>query len=145
MTGVRHGLPRSRDGQLPLRAADRGQPALRRHQRLFTTRHGFLELDAPLLALCTTAVETALRSRSKYLQANELAGQLRAALTSRAVIDQAKGVLMAVHGMTADQAFQLLVEQSQRENVKLRMLAERFITDVVSRSSGSSAGCEQSA
>lgn len=88
-----------------------------------TTRHGFLELDAPLLALCTTAVETALRSRSKYLQANELAGQLRAALTSRAVIDQAKGVLMAVHGMTADQAFQLLVEQSQRENVKLRMLA----------------------
>lgn len=57
----------------------------------------------------------------------------------RAVIDQAKGVLMTVHGMTADQAFQLLVVQSQRENVKLRTLAERFITEVVTRS----AECEQ--
>lgn len=62
-----------------------------------------------------------------YLRAFKLAEQLRTALTTRAVIDQAKGVLMAVHSITADRAFRLLVEQSQHENVKLHALAERFI------------------
>jgi AmiR/NasT family two-component response regulator len=42
------------------------------------------------------------------------------------VIDQAKGILMAVRRISADEAFTLLVEQSQRENVKLRDLAIRF-------------------
>jgi hypothetical protein len=93
--------------------------------------HGFHELDASLLALYSTAVETALRSHSMYLQAFKLAAQLRSALRSRAVIDQAKGVLMAVHAITADDAFRLLVEQSQRENVKLHALAERFIADLI--------------
>jgi GAF domain-containing protein len=93
--------------------------------------HGFHELDAPLLALYTTAVETALRSHSMYLRAFKLAAQLRSAMQSRAVIDQAKGVLMAVHAITADEAFRLLVEQSQRENVKLHALAERFIADLI--------------
>jgi hypothetical protein len=93
--------------------------------------HGFLELDASLLALYTTAVETALRSHSMYLRAFELAAQLRTALKSRAVIDQAKGVLIAVHGITADEAFQLLVGQSQRENLKLHAVAERFIADLM--------------
>lgn len=99
--------------------------------------HGFHELDAPLLALYTRAVETALRSHSQYLRAYKLAGQLREALESRAVIDQAKGVLMAAHAITADQAFQLLVERSQHENVKLRELAERFIAEIIDGTSPS--------
>jgi len=99
--------------------------------------HGFLDLDAALLALYTTAVETALRSHSMYLHAFKLAAELRVALESRAVIDQAKGVLMAVHGITADEAFRLLIDHSQRENVKLRDLSTRFITDLVGRSTSS--------
>lgn len=99
--------------------------------------HGFLDLDAALLALYTRAVETALRSHSMYLQAFKLAAQLRVALESRAVIDQAKGVLMVVHGITADDAFRLLIDRSQRENVKLRDLSTRFITDLVGRSTSS--------
>lgn len=54
--------------------------------------------------------------------------QLREALTRRSVIDQAKGILMALRQISADDAFTLLVEQSQRENVKVRDLAIRFIT-----------------
>ncbi|SMC53598.1 GAF and ANTAR domain-containing protein [Lentzea albidocapillata] len=102
--------------------------------------HGFHELDAPLLALYSTAVETALRSHSMYLRAFKLAAQLRSALRSRAVIDQAKGVLMAVHAITADEAFRLLVAQSQRENVKLHALAERFIADLIASPSPTEAG-----
>jgi GAF domain-containing protein len=56
-----------------------------------------------------------------------LARNLERALDSRAVIDQAKGVLMARYGLTADAAFDLLSEQSQRSNRKLRELAEELV------------------
>jgi AmiR/NasT family two-component response regulator len=56
---------------------------------------------------------------------------LRQALSSRAVIDQAKGILMARHGIDAEAAFALLSETSQRENVKVRDLAARLTEDVL--------------
>ena len=53
----------------------------------------------------------------------ELAAHLETALTSRATIDQAKGVVMARLGVSADEAFTRLVAISNRLNVKLRDLA----------------------
>jgi hypothetical protein len=49
--------------------------------------------------------------------------QLRRAVDSRDVIGQAKGILMARRGITAEQAFELLRSTSQDMNVKLRELA----------------------
>jgi transcriptional regulator with GAF, ATPase, and Fis domain len=49
--------------------------------------------------------------------------QMEEALQSRDVIGQAKGVLMAREGVTADQAFDMLRRASQRLNVKLREVA----------------------
>lgn len=101
---------------------------------VYSTRDGgFADLDVSLLELYTAAAEVGLRSHSRYLQASELSEQLRTALASRAVIDQAKGIMMAVHGITANESFQLLVAQSQRENRKLRVVAEDFVTNVLSR------------
>ena len=57
----------------------------------------------------------------------DLAEQLREAMLSRAVIEQAKGVLMAQRRVTADEAFALLREASQRRNVKLRVLAQDVV------------------
>jgi hypothetical protein len=48
---------------------------------------------------------------------------LRRALESRDVIGQAKGIIMAAIGATADEAFALLVKQSQGENRKLTDVA----------------------
>jgi hypothetical protein len=45
--------------------------------------------------------------------------QLQSALASRDVIGQAKGILMAAMRCTPDEAFDLLVKQSQAENRKL--------------------------
>ncbi|KZB81058.1 GAF and ANTAR domain-containing protein [Amycolatopsis regifaucium] len=90
--------------------------------------HGFAELDEKLLHLYTRAVTAALRAYTRYQQAQTNAEELRKALTSRGVIDQAKGILMVLRQVSADEAFALLVEQSQRENVKLREVAVRFIT-----------------
>ncbi len=50
---------------------------------------------------------------------------------SRAVIEQAKGMLMGGYGITADAAFELLRWRSQETNVKLRRIAERIVTDFV--------------
>ncbi|MFJ5986148.1 ANTAR domain-containing protein [Lentzea sp. NPDC092896] len=93
--------------------------------------HGFADLDGPLLGLYTAAAEVALRSHSRYLRASEHSAHLRTALDSRAVIDQAKGIIMAVRGVSADDAFGVLVEHSQRENRKVRLVAEEFIAGVL--------------
>ena len=52
--------------------------------------------------------------------AQRLAGQLEQAMASRAVIEQAKGVLMAMRGIDEHSAFDWLRQTSQNRNVKLR-------------------------
>lgn len=91
--------------------------------------HGFADIDEQLLELYTTAVEAALRTHRRYREARETTEQLREALNSRAVIEQAKGILMAVHKIDADEAFALLARRSQRENTKLHAIAERLVTE----------------
>lgn len=49
--------------------------------------------------------------------------QMEEALQSRDVIGQAKGILMAREGISADQAFDMLRRASQRLNLKLRDVA----------------------
>lgn len=48
---------------------------------------------------------------------------------NRATIEQAKGMLMAIYGITAESAFDLLRWRSQEGNVKLRVLAEQVVSD----------------
>ncbi len=48
---------------------------------------------------------------------------------NRAVIEQAKGVLMAVYDIDADSAFELLKWGSQDTNTKLRTLADQRMTE----------------
>jgi hypothetical protein len=50
---------------------------------------------------------------------------------SRAVIEQAKGMLMSVYGICADSAFDLLKWRSQEGNVKVRLVAEQISRDFV--------------
>ncbi|MFI0233027.1 ANTAR domain-containing protein [Streptomyces sp. NPDC017086] len=64
------------------------------------------------------------RERAEQLDVLRLEiAQLRQALDSRPVIDQARGVLMAAHACTAEQAWEILREASQRTNTKLRQVA----------------------
>ncbi|MGH9281497.1 MAG: ANTAR domain-containing protein [Acidimicrobiales bacterium] len=62
-----------------------------------------------------------------YRSAVQLAGHLERALESRGVIEQAKGILMAWQCCDADQAFDILRRASQRENRKLRAIAEEIV------------------
>jgi hypothetical protein len=49
----------------------------------------------------------------------------------RALIEQAKGMLMFVYGLDADEAFDVLRSQSQQHNVKLLLIAEQVVKDLV--------------
>ena len=52
---------------------------------------------------------------------------LRTAMMSRAVIEQAKGILMERHKIKEDEAFTILTHASQRTNTKLRDVASELI------------------
>lgn len=50
---------------------------------------------------------------------------------SRALIEQTKGMLMFVYGIDADEAFDVLRKQSQDHNIKLGLIAEQILKDLV--------------
>ena len=56
---------------------------------------------------------------------------LRRAMESRAVIEQAKGVLMSQHRVPAETAFAMLVKMSQSHNVKLREVAGAIVYQAI--------------
>jgi GAF domain-containing protein len=62
-----------------------------------------------------------------YQSAQYTANNLRIALETRGVIDQAKGILMARHRLTADQAFQVLARMSMKTGRKLRAVADDLV------------------
>jgi GAF domain-containing protein len=70
-----------------------------------------------------------------YWNALELSRNLQAAMAHRAEIEQAKGVIIGATGATADEAFDVLVKQSQHENRKVRDIATELVASKVRRHS----------
>jgi anti-anti-sigma factor len=77
--------------------------------------------------LFADAVSTLLRQHEAVEDLRQQERQLREALSSRAVIDQAKGILMAQYRISGEAAFQELVRRSQHANVKLREVARLLV------------------
>ncbi len=69
----------------------------------------------------------AVASVTLYAEGYELAQQLQQAMESRAVIEQAKGILMAAQRCGPDAAFDILVRASQNQNRKLRAIAAEIV------------------
>ncbi len=74
-------------------------------------------------------------SRDEHRQ-QILAEALPDLLGARACIEQAKGALMLVYGITAEQAFHVLRWRSQETNTKLRDLAEKLATALTTLGGG---------
>ncbi|NAZ87864.1 ANTAR domain-containing protein [Kineococcus sp. T90] len=75
----------------------------------------------------------ALANHSLYASAVALSEHLHTAMQSRAVIEQAKGIVMAQLRCDAEEAFQHLVTQSQHTNRKLRQIAEQVVAAASAR------------
>jgi GAF domain-containing protein len=82
-------------------------------------------LDAGLQV--AEAIAVAVVNADAHARLTEQARNMRVAMDSRAVIEQAKGVLMAQRHVDADQAFDILREASQRYNRKLRDIAAGIV------------------
>jgi AmiR/NasT family two-component response regulator len=76
--------------------------------------------DDQLFDMLQTVLD--LRDERIHTLIDEIDG-LRVAMESRAVIEQAKGVLMSTLGCTADAAFAVLVQQSQQQNRRVADIA----------------------
>jgi GAF domain-containing protein len=109
---------------LPLIAADATIGAL----NLYSRRPGAFPEDAEAQVRRFTEPAAVLLINAYMMwDALALAENLEAALASKAIIEQAKGMLMARQGIDSEGAFDVLRRASQRENVKLREIAQRLV------------------
>jgi GAF domain-containing protein len=121
---------------LPMRADHATVGAMNlyaRRERAFTVPHR----EAALAFAAQAAV--VLANAQAYWDAQRMSARLGEAMASRATIEQAKGILMGAQRCGPDQAFELLIRASQRENVKLRDIARRIVENA-SRRSGDPVG-----
>lgn len=90
-------------------------------------KHAFSESECRLASQFATQAAIVLSNAQAYWDSRALSENLNDALASRAVIEQAKGMLMAAQRCSAEESFELLVKASQRENVKVRDIASRMV------------------
>ncbi|QIM22303.1 GAF and ANTAR domain-containing protein [Phycicoccus sp. HDW14] len=92
--------------------------------------NAFDDFDAALVRIAAARAADAVVAVTALDGMRRLAGQLEQAMASRAVIEQAKGVIMALRGIPEHDAFQVLRKTSQDRNVKVRVLAEEVVRGV---------------
>jgi GAF domain-containing protein len=91
---------------------------------------GFDERDQQLARALAAHVAVAVTAALRTYDQVSLTDNLRIALTSRSVIDQAIGIVMGRERCSADQAFDVLRKVSQHRNTKLRHVATEVVTAV---------------
>ncbi|MGW5669216.1 GAF and ANTAR domain-containing protein [Micromonospora sp. NPDC003776] len=94
------------------------------------TAHAFDREAISLAENFAAYAAVALANAHLYESTAALAGQMRDAMRSRAVIEQAKGIIMAERRCSADEAFALLSKLSQDANRKVRDVAEALVASV---------------
>jgi GAF domain-containing protein len=92
-----------------------------------STESGFDRQAEQAGAAFATHASITLANARAFWQTEELRRNLEEALTTRGVIEQAKGVLMKIEGYTADEAFDVLKRASQRANRKVHDLAQQIV------------------
>ncbi len=105
--------------------------------------HSFDERSARLGELFAVPAAIAVQNAQILAQTQRLAANLEAALTNRAVIDQAIGILLSRTGVSADQAFARLRTLSQREHLKLAAVAAGVVREAAHRARARSGGLDE--
>jgi len=133
---ARHVHPEDRDVPDPTvpQALRTGRPftslhrivdARRRERTLLTVGQPVLDDEGATAQLRGYVVDLTLANRAAAQI--EVDAAVAGVTVHRAAIEQAKGVVMALEGVTGEAAFGLLRDYSQQHNVKLRVLAERLV------------------
>lgn len=101
-----------------------------------TDRDAFDEDSIELATTFSGYAGVALANMHLYQAQGQVAEQLQTAMQSRAVIEQAKGILMGARRCTAEEAFDILIQLSQDANRKLRDVAEALVDEAASNRGG---------
>jgi GAF domain-containing protein len=96
----------------------------------------FGEQDVVLAEEVAAWVAVAVGNANTTARSSDDLTHLRTAMMSRAVIEQAKGILMERHKITEDEAFTILTHASQQTNTKLRDVAADLVRAGALRSRG---------
>ncbi|MGH3316613.1 MAG: ANTAR domain-containing response regulator [Nocardioidaceae bacterium] len=88
------------------------------------------QLDPDLLEWLASGVAAVLLHGEETQRLRTESRQLKQELTSRATIDQAKGIVMAQGNCDADEAIDRLKEVSRMRNAKLREVARILVAQV---------------
>ncbi|MCW2715829.1 MAG: hypothetical protein JWN88_2876 [Frankiales bacterium] len=92
-------------------------------------RDAFDDDAAELATTFAAYAGVALANMHLYEAQGQVAEQLQQAMQSRAVIEQAKGILIGQRRCTPQHAFDILVRLSQESNRKLRDVAEALVSE----------------
>jgi GAF domain-containing protein len=112
---------------LPLYAEQKVVGAL----NLYSTRAGtFGSYEREAATRFAEEASRALTLALRLAERVEMSENLQHALASRAVIDQALGIIMGQNRCSADEAFNILRTTSQNRNVKLRDIATAMVAAV---------------
>jgi len=128
---VEQGVASSLSVPLPFQAATIG--ALNNYA---THPHAFSDDDLVMAEEVASWVALAVGNASGAASAAEDAANMRAAMASRGIIEQAKGILMERLTVTADEAFTILSKASQHTGTKLRDVADELVSTGVLRGRG---------
>ncbi|MEW6477441.1 MAG: GAF and ANTAR domain-containing protein [Actinomycetota bacterium] len=109
---------------VPLVAKDQPLGALNLYSK---SAGGYDHADEETAVLFSRQAAVACANAEIYWRTYTLTEHLREALESRDVIGQAKGILMARRGCTAEAAFEALRKVSQQRNIKLRDIAAQVV------------------
>jgi GAF domain-containing protein len=95
---------------------------------IYSTQANAFDEDGVELATTFSAYAgVALANMHLYQAQGQMAEQLQNAMQSRAVIEQAKGILMGERRCDAEHAFNILIKLSQDTNRKLRDVAQALV------------------
>lgn len=104
---------------------------------VYSSEHDLADQNAAeLVCLLGSAVAAVLYEIAAKSELESLAGQLETALESRATIEQAKGIVMAIRGCGPDEAFDHLQKVSNDTNTKLRDVANDTVRSARSEIAG---------
>lgn len=89
--------------------------------------HAFDDEAIELATTFANYAAVAMANAHLYEATAALAVQMTQAMDSRAIIEQAKGMLMSQRGINADDAFAMMARASQMSNRKLRDIAQALV------------------
>ncbi|WP_348536822.1 PAS and ANTAR domain-containing protein [Nocardia carnea] len=135
--GHKHPEDRAQVAGVLAKSVSQGAPFCSRHRIVDTagqTRHVIVVADS-----ITGADGQVVGSAGYYVdltatlaeeRQETLQDTLPELFAARAVIEQTKGALMLVYGISSEQAFRVLTWRSQETNTKLRALAQRLVSEL---------------